>query len=84
MYTKEDLRFAFNLGKNDAYDNADEFINDFKKFQTIENMYTIKIHFTSGNYTVIDFKNEAEKNNYINYLFACNSKLIKIIEDLII
>lgn len=84
MYTKEDLRFAFTLGKNDAYNNADEFINDFKKFQTIENMYTIKIHFTSGNYAIIDFKNEAEKHNYINYLFSRNSTLIKIIEDIII
>lgn len=47
-------------------------------------MITIKIHFVSNNYAIIDFKNEAEKNNYINYLFACNSTLIKIIEDIII
>jgi hypothetical protein len=47
-------------------------------------MITIKIHFVSGNYAIIDFKNESEKDNYINYLFACNSQLIKIIEDVII
>jgi hypothetical protein len=47
-------------------------------------MYTIKIHFVSGNYVVIDFESEAKKNIYIDYLFLCNSKLIKIIEDVII
>lgn len=47
-------------------------------------MYTIKIHFTSGNYAIVDFKNEAEKNIYIDYLFFCNSNLIKAIEDVII
>jgi len=47
-------------------------------------MYTIKIHLTSGNFAIIHFESEAKKNIYIDYLFACNSKLIKIIEDVII
>jgi hypothetical protein len=47
-------------------------------------MYTIKIHLVSGNFAIIHFESEAKKNIYVNYLFACNSKLIKIIEDVII
>jgi hypothetical protein len=47
-------------------------------------MCTIKIHLTSGNFSILHFESEAQKNIYIDYLFLCNSKLIKLIEDVII
>lgn len=39
--------------------------------------HILKIEFTSGNAAVIEFETEAERENYINYLFLTSGKLIK-------
>lgn len=45
--------------------------------QTITPQHILKIEFVSGNTAIIEFDTEAERENYINYLFLTSGKLIK-------
>lgn len=45
--------------------------------QSITHQFILKIEFSSGNTVIIEFKTEAERENYINYLFLTSGKLIK-------
>lgn len=52
--------------------------------QSIIPEHILKIEFTSGNTAIIEFETEAERENYINYLFLTSGKLIKNVERIFI
>ena len=45
--------------------------------QSLTHQHILKIEFVSGNTAIIEFETEAERENYINYLFLTSGKLIK-------
>jgi hypothetical protein len=52
--------------------------------ERIKDYYTLKIEFTSNNIAIVNFKTEAERENYISMLFLTSGKIIKGIEKIII